>query len=68
MIGNRKAYWAYDGSLTTPPCSEHVHWFVLDEPIELSPEQIAAAKTAEHGATARPIQPLNARHLAHTKP
>ena len=32
LIGNRKTYWAYEGSLTTPPCTEHVHWFVLDEP------------------------------------
>ena len=66
LVGNRKTYWAYEGSLTTPPCTEHVHWFVLDEPIEVSAEQIAAAKNAEHGPTARPIQPLNARHLAHT--
>jgi carbonic anhydrase len=67
LIGNRHAYWAYEGSLTTPPCSEHVHWFVLDEPIEVSAEQIAGVRTAEHGMTARPVQPLGVRHLAHVK-
>jgi carbonic anhydrase len=46
----------YPGSLTTPPCSEGVSWFVLDTPVELSAVQIArfAEVIAEN---ARPLQP-----------
>lgn len=30
------SYWSYSGSLTTPPCSEGVSWYVLHEPVEVS--------------------------------
>ena len=54
------SYWRYDGSLTTPPCSEGVKWFVLTQPAAVSAEQIAAYTTL-HGGNARPVQPMNAR-------
>ena len=50
----------YAGSLTTPPCSEGVQWVVLERPITLSREQIAAF-TAIIGDEHRPVQPLNGR-------
>ena len=34
--------WVYDGSLTTPPCTEGVKWMVFAKPIEMSASQIAA--------------------------
>ena len=30
------------GSLTTPPCSEEVNWIVMEQPIEMSRQQIQA--------------------------
>lgn len=54
--------YRYDGSLTTPPCSEGVKWNVLTAPIELSEEQIDAFKAVVH-ANNRPVQPLNEREL-----
>ena len=52
----------YVGSLTTPPCSEGVEWFVGRTPAEFSKEQIAAF-TALYDHNNRPVQPLNDREL-----
>ena len=55
-------FYHYQGSLTTPPCSETVDWIVLSQPIEASPSQIARFIAAV-GDNARPVQPLNQRML-----
>lgn len=57
-----RAYYAYFGSLTTPPCDEGVRWQMLAEPIEASRTQIAAL-TAAMGANARDLQQLNGRRV-----
>ena len=53
-------YYGFNGSLTTPPCSEGVAWHVVEKPIELSKGQIAAFKKI-FKSNARPVQPLNGR-------
>ncbi|RNA03305.1 carbonic anhydrase [Brachionus plicatilis] len=35
------SYWTYDGSLTTPPCTQCVKWIVFRECITLSDAQLA---------------------------
>lgn len=55
-----KGYYAFKGSLTTPPCSEGVSWMVLKQPVRLGAEQIKAFRRL-YNANARPIQPLNGR-------
>lgn len=35
LLPNKFHYFHYEGSLTTPPCSEIVQWFVLIEPIKI---------------------------------
>jgi carbonic anhydrase len=55
-----RAYYRYEGSLTTPPCSEGVNWFVLHGGLEFSAAQIAAF-TALYPDDARPLQPLGSR-------
>jgi carbonic anhydrase len=57
------AYYRYDGSLTTPPCSEGVRWFISKEYYTASPEQIGAIASHLHKNN-RPVQPLNDRELA----
>ena len=54
--------YRYEGSLTTPPCSEGVKWIVLTTPIEMSEAQISAFKAIIHDNN-RPVQPLNGREL-----
>jgi carbonic anhydrase len=59
-----KTFFTYPGSLTTPPCTEGITWYVLKTPIELSAAQIGAFTKLEHlGHTNRPIQSLGARVL-----
>jgi len=54
------AYYHYLGSLTTPPLSENVEWYVLTEPVALSAADIAAF-TRLYAYNARDTQPLNGR-------
>ncbi len=57
-----KKSFRYNGSLTTPPCTEGVKWTVLQTPIEMSKEQIAAFGAVFHDNN-RPVQPLNERQV-----
>ncbi|XP_060145442.1 carbonic anhydrase 6 [Globicephala melas] len=40
LPGNLHYYYSYWGSLTTPPCTENVHWFVLADTVKLSRTQV----------------------------
>jgi carbonic anhydrase len=35
-----RGYWTYEGSLTAPPCTEGVRWFVMEQQVELSRTQL----------------------------
>ena len=52
--------YRYEGSLTTPPCTEGVQWIVMTQPITFSEEQLAAFTKLFNGSN-RPVQPLNGR-------
>jgi carbonic anhydrase len=62
LMGDIGLTFRYDGSLTTPPCSEGVRWIVRAESIELSPEQIGLL-TDKYEGNARPVQELGERDL-----
>ncbi|MBK1649203.1 carbonic anhydrase [Rhabdochromatium marinum] len=61
LLPSSHEYYRFNGSLTTPPCSEGVLWLVMKEPVTASAEQIEHfAKVMGHPNN-RPIQPTNAR-------
>lgn len=53
-------YFMYDGSLTTPPASEGVRWFIFTETVYLSHRQIDMIKKL-YFHNNRPVQPSYAR-------
>ena len=62
LLPSNLDYYYYNGSLTTPPCSEIVNWYVLKTPIKASKEQIEKfAKILHHNY--RPVMPLNDRKV-----
>ncbi|MCP4476107.1 MAG: carbonic anhydrase family protein [Gammaproteobacteria bacterium] len=58
----RSAYYRFEGSLTTPPCSHHLTWYLLKQPIYASQQQIAKLHRY-FGDNVRPIQPMNKRPI-----
>ncbi len=62
LIPAGSGYFNYSGSLTTPPCSEPVNWFVMKNVLEVSQEQVDAFKEILGAPkTNRPLQNLNGR-------
>ncbi len=57
-VGN---YYRFNGSLTTPPCSEGVRWIVMKKPMTASKKQIKSFADVMGHPNNRPIQPVNAR-------
>eukprot|EP00466_Bigelowiella_natans_P004462 jgi/Bigna1/141915/aug1.66_g16623 len=69
------SYVTYEGSLTTPPCSEDVRWFVsesilllpaneMDALLDVMERAPLASQERMVKATNRPIQPMNGRKLS----
>lgn len=62
LLPARLDYWTYEGSLTTPPCSEIVDWTVVQQPLAVDPADIARF-TALYSMNARPVVPSNRRYI-----
>ena len=56
-------YYHYEGSLTTPPCTEGVDWYVLREIRTVSQEQVNRIAALHNGFNHRPIQARNGRKV-----
>ena len=66
LLPTEKGYYTYAGSLTTPPCTEQVTWYVLKTPIQVSSDQISRFGRI-YPNNARPIQPFNDRDVMGTR-
>lgn len=62
ILPERREYFTYMGSLTTPPCTEDVLWLVMKQPMTASPQQMALFSRL-YPLNARPIQQSHGRMI-----
>ena len=65
LLPSDKSYYHFMGSLTTPPCSENVKWYVMKNPLEISKEQVDLFFNLYGHSNNRPLQALNNREVKH---
>lgn len=63
LLPRNRMYYRFNGSLTTPPCTEGVRWLVMKHAIPISKKQIKKFAEIMHQHNNRPIQPTNARMI-----
>lgn len=63
LLPQNRDYYRFNGSLTTPPCSEGVWWFVIKQNATASKEQIEHFSHTMHHPNNRPVQPVHARMI-----
>ncbi len=63
MLPTDTNYYTYDGSFTTPPCTEGVKWFVLKQAMTISAAQLEQYNVL-YSNNVRPLQPLNGRKIS----
>jgi carbonic anhydrase len=62
LLPEKKDYYTYEGSLTTPPCTEGVKWIILKQNVPIAAvDLLEYQKLYPHNA--RPLQPLNDREV-----
>jgi carbonic anhydrase len=66
LLPAQQGYYTFTGSLTTPPCTEGVMWFVLKTPVEISEAQINRF-VHFYKLNARPVQPLGDRVVSESR-
>ena len=62
LVPKKLDYYHYLGSLTTPPLTENVEWYVLIEPMTISEKQLNRLKTI-HKDNYRETQDINGRQV-----
>jgi carbonic anhydrase len=66
LLPKQTGYYAFEGSLTTPPCTEGVRWMVLSQPEQISPAELHTFGEI-YSNNARPIQLSNNRVVKQSK-
>jgi carbonic anhydrase len=63
LLPQKSQYYSFKGSLTTPPCTEGVNWFVYKDPLSVSKEQVNSFFSQFGFPNNRPVQPVNGREI-----
>ena len=66
LLPRDNGYWTYMGSLTTPPCTEGVRWFVMEQNVGINRAQLRAF-AALYKLNSRPLQDRNGRKIEANK-
>ena len=61
MGTNLNRFYRYNGSLTTPPCTQAVIWTVFEQPIMLNDDELQNFRKYLYAENFREPQPLNGR-------
>lgn len=62
LLPGDRGYWTYTGSLTAPPCTEGVRWFVMEQDLALSREQLNQFSQL-YRLNSRPLQDTHGRRI-----
>lgn len=62
LIPNETQFYNYSGSLTTPPCSEQVNWYIATKPLAVTSEELKIM-TSLFSDNNRPINPIGKREV-----
>ena len=62
LLPTDRGYWTYEGSLTAPPCTEGVKWFVFEQEVEISRDQLRSF-AALYKVNSRLMQPTHGRKI-----
>lgn len=62
LLPSDRGYWTYMGSLTTPPCTEGVRWFVMEQDLPISREQLRYYGQL-YKIDSRPVQDPHGRRI-----
>jgi carbonic anhydrase len=57
-----RGYWTYTGSLTAPPCTEDVKWFVFEQELSISRDQLRTFANL-YKLNSRPLQNPRGRKI-----
>jgi carbonic anhydrase len=57
-----RGYWTYMGSLATPPCTEGVRWFVFEQELGISRDQLRSFERL-FTVNTRPLQDPHGRRI-----
>jgi carbonic anhydrase len=63
FLPRNHAAWHYEGSLTHPPCTETLQWYVMQTPMSISEADLKSFTKNVIAFNSRPVQALNGRKL-----